>query len=109
MPDARRLYLHVGLQKTGTSYLQAAMLGSSRSLAEQGLDLVPPTKRECFELMVVIRNRYAARRDPDSDRNTIDRFTAPAGRRAGLAGRLQPGVPRGRWSRPDRALARGVR
>jgi hypothetical protein len=83
MPDARRLYLHVGLQKTGTSYLQAAMLGSRASLAEQGLDLVPPTKRECFELMVVIRNRYAARRDPASDRNTIERFTAQLDRAPG--------------------------
>jgi hypothetical protein len=83
MPDARRLYLHVGLQKTGTSYLQAAMLGSRESLAEQGLDLVPPTKRECFELMIVIRNRYAARRDPESDRNTIDRFTAQLHRAPG--------------------------
>jgi hypothetical protein len=74
MSPARRLFVHVGLQKTGTSYLQAAMLGGRRALAEQGLDLVPPTKRECFELMVVVRDRYAARRDPVSDRNTIDRF-----------------------------------
>ena len=59
MPDARRLFIHVGLQKTGTSYLQAALLRSRESLADQGLDLVPPTKRESFELMVVIRDRYA--------------------------------------------------
>ena len=75
MPDTRRLYLHIGLQKTGTTYLQAAMLRGRESLAEQGLDLVPPTKRECFELMVVVRNRYEARRDPASDRNIIERFT----------------------------------
>lgn len=74
MSEARRLYLHVGLQKTGTSYLQAAMLRGKEALAAQGLDLVPPTKRECFELMVVVRDRYAARRDPVSDRNTIARF-----------------------------------
>ena len=76
MPDARRLFLHVGLQKTGTSYLQAALLRSHESLADQGLDLVPPTKRECFELMVVVRDRYEARRDPVSDRNILERFTA---------------------------------
>ncbi|GAB2444570.1 hypothetical protein GCM10027062_25640 [Nocardioides hungaricus] len=75
MPDARRLYLHVGLQKTGTSYLQAALLRSRASLADAGLDLVPPTKRESFELMVVTRDRYAARRDPASDRNILDRFS----------------------------------
>ncbi|MGB0101839.1 MAG: hypothetical protein WBP61_16295 [Nocardioides sp.] len=75
MPEARRLYIHVGLQKTGTSYLQAALLRSRSSLAAQGLDLVPPTKRESFELMVVVRDRYAARRDPESDRNILDRFS----------------------------------
>lgn len=73
---SRRLYVHVGLQKTGTSYLQAALLGSTEQLTAQGLDLVPPTKRECFELMVVIRNRYEARRDEASDRATVERFTA---------------------------------
>ncbi len=75
MPDARRLFLHVGLQKTGTSYLQAALLRSHESLADQGLDLVPPTKRECFELMVVVRDRYQSRRDPVSDRRILERFT----------------------------------
>ena len=75
MPDARRLYLHVGLQKTGTSYLQAALLRGAEGLAGAGLDLVPPTKRESFELMVVTRDRYAARRDDASDRNILDRFT----------------------------------
>ncbi len=76
MPSPRRLYLHIGLQKTGTSYLQSAMLNSRDSLAEQGVDLVPPTKSECFDLMVVIRERYAARREPETDRATTDRFTA---------------------------------
>lgn len=75
MPDARRLFLHVGLQKTGTSYLQAALLNGRESLADAGLDLVPPTKRESFELMVVVRDRYADRRDDESDRNILDRFT----------------------------------
>jgi hypothetical protein len=75
MPGARRLFVHVGLQKTGTSYLQAALLASRAPLQDQGLDLVPPTKRECFELMVVVRDRYEARRDPASDQNILDRFT----------------------------------
>ncbi len=75
MPDQRRLLVHVGLQKTGTSYLQAALLSSVDALAEQGLDLVPPTKRESYELMVVVRDRYASRRDAASDRETLARFT----------------------------------
>jgi hypothetical protein len=75
MPHARRLYIHVGLQKTGTSYLQAALLRGREGLAEAGVDLVPPTKRESFELMVVVRDRYADRRDETSDANILDRFT----------------------------------
>jgi hypothetical protein len=75
MPETRKLFIHVGLQKTGTSYLQAALLRSTDALTAAGLDLVPPTKKQCFELMVVVRDRYESRRDPESDRNTLDRFT----------------------------------
>jgi hypothetical protein len=74
MPEAPRLFVHVGLQKTGTSYLQAALLRSRADLASQGLDVVPPTRRESFELMVVLRDRYEARRDPASDRRILARF-----------------------------------
>lgn len=75
MPGPRRLYIHIGLQKTGTSYLQGVMLESTRELATQGLDLVPPTKRESFELMSVIRDRYASRREPGSDEAVLARFS----------------------------------
>src|SRR5215213_5700740 len=75
MPEPSRLFVHVGLQKTGTSYLQAALLHSRAELAAQGLDVVPPTKRESFEVMVVLRDRYEARRDPVSDRRILARFT----------------------------------
>lgn len=83
MPASRKLFVHVGLQKTGTSYLQAAMLRSSAELAAQGLDLVPPTKRESYELMVVVRDRYASRRDDISDRETLRRFAAQLDRAKG--------------------------
>ena len=41
MPAPRQVYLHLGLQKTGTSYLQGVMRRNRDLLAEQGLDLVP--------------------------------------------------------------------
>ena len=89
MPPARRLYLHVGLQKTGTSYLQAALLRSRESLAEVGLDLVPPTKRECFELMSIVRDRYPDRRDAAAEQAVLTGFTrqleAAPGTRAGFS------------------------
>jgi hypothetical protein len=74
-PQARRLYLHVGLQKTGTSYLQAALLASRAELAEQGVDLVPPTKRESYRLMLAVRGMYAAERDDAEDRDTLRTFS----------------------------------
>lgn len=75
MPAPRRLYLHVGLQKTGTSYLQAVMLRNADALAASGLDLVPATKREAFELMLLVRERYNPDRDPASVAGALDRLT----------------------------------
>ena len=74
MPEPRRLYLHVGLQKTGTSYLQGVMLRNADELAAQGLDLVPATRRQAFELMLLVRGRYNPERDAPSTRDALDRF-----------------------------------
>jgi len=74
--QARRLYVHVGLQKTGTSYLQGALLASRSALADQGVDLVPATKREAFELMLAVRGRYARERPEGADQQTLQRFAA---------------------------------
>jgi hypothetical protein len=74
MPEPRRVYLHVGLQKTGTSYLQGVMRGNRALLAEQGLDLVPATRRGSFELMLLVRGRYNPERDRASAAGALDRF-----------------------------------
>lgn len=74
MPETRRLFVHVGLQKTGTSYLQGVMLKNREALAAQGLDLVPPTKRDSFHLMLMVRDRYSPGRDPASVTGALDRF-----------------------------------
>lgn len=76
MPAPRRLYVHVGLQKTGTSYLQAVMIGNAEVLAGQGLDLVPPTKAEAFQLMLQVRERYNPDRDPATAVRALERFSA---------------------------------
>ena len=75
MPETRRLFVHVGLQKTGTSYLQGVMLANRQALARQGLDLVPPTKQESFHLMLMVRDRYSPGRDPERVTGALDRFT----------------------------------
>ncbi|WP_181407442.1 hypothetical protein [Nocardioides sambongensis] len=98
--------MHVGLQKTGTSYLQAAMLASRDALREQGLDLVPATKREAFELMLLVRERYHAGRDPDSVPEALDRFTAALRAASGPAALLsQESLAAARPRQVERFLA----
>ncbi len=80
----QQLLVHLGMQKTGTSYLQAAMLAGRDGLAAAGVDLVPPSKRDCFELMVVLRDRYEARREESADRRTLDRFGEQLRRAGGM-------------------------
>jgi len=83
MPASRQVYLHLGLQKTGTSYLQGVMRRNRDLLAEQGLDLVPEGRRESFELMLLVRGRYDPDRDPASVGSALDRFAASLERAPG--------------------------
>lgn len=76
MPPSRPLFVHIGMPKTGTSYLQAALLNSREILAEQGLDLVPPTKRAAFELMLLVRDRFDPERDAARVSDSLTRFSA---------------------------------
>ncbi len=52
-PD-RRAFLHVGLQKTGTSYLQSHLWDSPAELAEQGVRMVPGDRARSFHLMQAV-------------------------------------------------------
>lgn len=72
----RRVHLHLGLQKTGTSYLQGVLQENADVLAAQGLDLVPRSRREAFELMLVVRERFNPERDPARTADALDRFAA---------------------------------
>ncbi len=71
----RRLFLHLGLQKTGTSFLQGVMWANVEALAAQGVDLLPETRRGAFELMLDVRERYNPQRDPASAAHALERFT----------------------------------
>ena len=44
----RPLYLHIGLQKTGTSYLQGLFLGNVDALRGAGLDVYPTQRRAAY-------------------------------------------------------------
>lgn len=83
---AGRIYIHVGLQKTGTSYLQGIMFASLEALAEQGVALVPATKRGTFWLMLDVRGRYRPDFDPPAVARSVDDFAAA------LAGSSAPRV-----------------
>ncbi|MEP9362450.1 hypothetical protein ABLE68_05750 [Nocardioides sp. CN2-186] len=57
------VYLHIGLKKTGTSYLQGVAWASYDELIRQGLAVVPGSQHEAFELVRDARGRY----DDDAD------------------------------------------
>lgn len=59
-----RLFVHIGLQKTGTSYLQRILWDSQAEVARQGIDLVPDSKLSMFHLMLDVRQRYSPKSDP---------------------------------------------
>jgi hypothetical protein len=54
-----RTYVHIGLQKTGTSYLQSVFWQSQNELAAQGLAMLPGSKRATFRVMLDVRGREA--------------------------------------------------
>ncbi len=62
----RAVFLHVGLQKTGTSYLQGILAASREALAGQGLALVPARRREAFWLMLDVRDRLQPHDPPQA-------------------------------------------
>lgn len=71
---SRRLFIHIGLQKTGTSYLQRILWDSQEEVARQGVDLVPGTKLAMFRLMLDVRQRYNPATDPASVTTALARL-----------------------------------
>lgn len=64
-----RFFLHIGLQKTGTSYLQNVCWGAADRLVEQGVTLVPDGRIETFWLALAVRERV----DPAHDGERVAR------------------------------------
>lgn len=52
-----KAYLHVGLPKTGTSYLQSHLWDSPSQLAEAGVRMVPDGRAASFTLMRAVRDQ----------------------------------------------------
>ncbi|MDP3890230.1 hypothetical protein [Nocardioides sp.] len=68
-----RILLHVGLKKTGTSYLQSILWQSTDALAAQGLAMLPGTQLETFHLMLDVRDRLRPE-DPPEAVGALDRL-----------------------------------
>jgi hypothetical protein len=58
---AARVYLHVGLPKTATTYLQTILWGNREALEEQGVRLPGPSRRAHLWASRVIRGHPASR------------------------------------------------
>ncbi len=57
---ARRIFLHVGTPKTGTTYLQSVLWANKSALEEQGVLLPLKSVRDHFYLSVIARNAKGA-------------------------------------------------
>ena len=54
-----RLYLHVGMPKTGTTYVQSVLHAAAARLPEQGLTMLPGTRRGNIQLSAAVREAPA--------------------------------------------------
>lgn len=78
MVESRRCYIHVGLPKSGTSYLQSVLRQSEEALAAQGLDLLPRTAVGRRFLTVALRGRLNPETDPPAAFRVLRRLRREA-------------------------------
>jgi hypothetical protein len=75
---SRTCFLHIGLPKTGTSYLQSILRQSRPALAAQGLGLLPSRKGSPFHLVLAVRDELSAEMDPPQAFAALNDFRAEA-------------------------------
>ncbi|CAN5632649.1 hypothetical protein BH11ACT8_BH11ACT8_28180 [soil metagenome] len=69
------VFLHVGLRKSGTTYLQHGLRASTRTLSEQGVDLVHADRDRFVADVVAPLRRFGASGEPD-DRASAEQAVA---------------------------------
>jgi hypothetical protein len=75
-----RAFVHVGLPKTGTSYLQSVLWANLDELRGQGLVVVPDPgglssrAQTSVQVMLALRDRLVPDHDPHSAEEILDRF-----------------------------------
>ena len=73
-----QIYLHVGMPKTGTTFLQATFETSRELLLHHGVELLPPTRDEAYWLSLDVLDRLHADRDPAQAFAAWEEFVAAA-------------------------------
>jgi hypothetical protein len=73
MSTRRRFYIHVGMPKTGTSYLQSIFVRSREELVAQGLRLLPGDT-DGFWVMLAVRGWLREHIDPPEAFTAFERF-----------------------------------
>lgn len=76
--DGRRCYLHIGFQKTGTTYLQSVFWQSTRALREQGLEMFTESFQDSSHLMFAVRGLLAEGLHPPRAFSVMDRLAGQA-------------------------------
>ena len=72
---SRRLYLHVGCPKTGTTYLQDTFWESRKALATAGLHLPLRSVKDHFYVSLAVREAVDPELDPPDSHRALDRLT----------------------------------
>ena len=78
MAEAQRCYVHVGLPKTGTSYLQSVLARSRQEVQRQGVTLLPRTKFDRRYLSESLQDRLDPSMDPPKAYEVLERLRADA-------------------------------
>ena len=72
----RRAFLHIGLPKTATTYLQTILWGQRDAVAEQGLLLPGRERRDHLWVSRVVREEPDRKRRPEREHQAMDRVLA---------------------------------
>jgi len=75
---ARRCFVHIGLPKTGTSYLQSVLWRSTDALADQGVDLLMQRPQDHFHVTLDLRSLLDEAMDAPSVFTAVDRLATAA-------------------------------
>lgn len=70
--EERRAYLHVGLQKTGTSFLQSHLWDSPGQLRARGVRMVPDGRGASYLLMLAVRDKLEEGSSPPRAFRALD-------------------------------------